>query len=38
MFIIMAAAMTLVEYIAGIIFVKGMHIKLWDYSNEKENI
>ena len=38
MFFIMAAAMTLVEYIAGIIFVKGMHIKLWDYSNEKGNI
>lgn len=38
MFIIMASAMTLVEYIAGIIFIKGMHIKLWDYSNEKGNI
>ena len=38
LFVIMSAAMTLVEYIAGIIFVKGMHIKLWDYSNEKGNI
>lgn len=38
MFVIMALSMTLVEYIAGIIFVKGMHIKLWDYSNEKGNI
>ncbi|MCQ2573480.1 MAG: putative ABC transporter permease [Treponema sp.] len=38
MFVIMASAMTLVEYIAGIIFIKGMHIKLWDYSNEKGNI
>lgn len=38
MFVIMAAAMTVVEYIAGIIFIKGMHIKLWDYSNEKGNI
>lgn len=38
MFVIMALAMTLLEYIAGIIFIKGMHIKLWDYSNEKFNI
>lgn len=38
MFFIMALAMTLIEYIAGIIFVKGMHIKLWDYSDEPGNI
>lgn len=38
MFVIMALAMTLLEYIAGIIFIKGMHIKLWDYSDEKFNI
>ncbi len=30
--------MTLIEYIAGLIFVKGLHIKLWDYSNLKGNI
>lgn len=38
MFFIMAIAMTAIEYIAGIIFIKGMHIKLWDYSDEKGNI
>lgn len=31
-------AMTLLEYIAGIIFIKGMKIKLWDYSNRWGNI
>ncbi|AEE17809.1 putative ABC transporter permease [Treponema brennaborense] len=38
MFAIMALAMTLIEYIAGILFVKGMHIKLWDYSGEWGNV
>lgn len=38
MFMIMALAMTLIEYVAGIIFVKGMRIKLWDYLNEWGNI
>ncbi len=38
LFIIMAAAMTLIEYIAGIIFIKGMKTKLWDYSDEPGNI
>jgi uncharacterized membrane protein len=32
------AAMTLIEYIAGLIFIKGMNIKLWDYSNIRGNI
>ncbi len=36
--LIMAAALTLIEYIAGVIFVRGMHVKLWDYSNRKFNI
>lgn len=31
-------AMTLVEFIAGIIFIKGMNIKLWDYTNRPLNI
>ena len=31
-------AMTLVEFIAGLIFIKGLGIKLWDYSNRKGNI
>lgn len=30
--------MTLIEYIAGIIFIRGMHIKLWDYSMRPGNI
>lgn len=33
-----AIALTLVEFIAGLIFIKGMKIKLWDYSNMKGNI
>ena len=38
MFLLMAIAMTVVEFVAGAIFVDGMHIKLWDYSNEWGNI
>ncbi|MGN1115336.1 MAG: putative ABC transporter permease [Candidatus Ornithomonoglobus sp.] len=38
LFILMAAAMTVIEYIAGIIFIKGMNIKLWDYSEEWGNV
>ena len=30
--------MTLIEFIAGLIFIKGMKIKLWDYSKRKGNI
>lgn len=36
--IFMMFAMTAIEYIAGIIFIKGMNVKLWDYSNEWGNI
>ena len=36
--VFMALAMTVIEYIAGIIFIKGMNVKLWDYSNEWGNI
>ncbi|MCR4789695.1 MAG: hypothetical protein K5839_01295 [Treponemataceae bacterium] len=32
LFVIMALCITLVEYFAGLIFIKGMKIKLWDYS------
>lgn len=35
LFLIMAVVMTLFEYIAGLIFIKGMHVQLWDYSKEK---
>ncbi len=34
----MAIAMTVIEYITGLIFIKGMHVMLWDYSNRKWNI
>jgi len=36
--LLMGACLTLIEYVAGIIFIKGMNIKLWDYSNVKGNI
>ena len=36
--IIMALAVTLLEYIGGIVFIKGMGVKLWDYSKEWGNI
>ena len=38
LFVLMALVMTLLEYVAGLIFVKNMKIKLWDYSKEKFNI
>ncbi|MCI7145325.1 MAG: putative ABC transporter permease [Clostridiales bacterium] len=37
-FVIMAVTMTVIEYIAGLVFVKGMKVKLWDYSREKLNV
>ena len=36
--LIMGAMMTVIAYIAGLIFIKGMKIKLWDYSNRWGNI
>ena len=36
--IIIGVAMTLDEFIAGLIFIKGFKIKLWDYSNRKGNV
>ncbi len=38
LFTLMAACITIFEYIAGLIFIKGMKIKLWDYSNCFGNI
>lgn len=38
LFLLMAAAMTVIEYIAGVIFIKYMKIKLWDYSDEWLNL
>ncbi len=34
----MGAMMTLIEYIAGLVFILHLKIKLWDYSDEKFNI
>lgn len=36
--VIMGLVMTIIEYISGIIFIKGLHVKLWDYSTRKFNI
>lgn len=30
-------ALTLIELVAGLIFIKGLHMKLWDYSNQWGN-
>lgn len=38
MVILMGIMMTLIEYIGGIVFIKGMKIKLWDYSKRWGNI
>lgn len=38
LFVVMAVAMTLIEYVTGLIFIKGMHVKLWDYSENWGNI
>ena len=38
LFILMAFAITVMEFIAGLIFIKGMKIKLWDYSKNWLNI
>jgi uncharacterized membrane protein len=36
--IFIGAALTVVEYVAGLIFIKGMKVKLWDYSDQWGNI
>jgi len=36
--LIMMVSVTAIEYIAGIIFIKGMGVKLWDYSNNLGNV
>lgn len=38
LFALMAVAMTLIEYIAGVILLKCFKMRLWDYSNMKGNI
>lgn len=36
--VFIAVCLVLIEFIAGLIFIKGLKIKLWDYSNQKFNI
>ncbi len=36
--ILMSVSLTAIEYVAGIIFIKGMNVKLWDYSDEWGNV
>ena len=36
--LIIGVGMTLIEFIAGLIFIKGFGVKLWDYSDRKGNI
>ncbi len=36
--IMIGVGITLIEFIAGLIFIKRFKIKLWDYSNQKGNI
>lgn len=38
LFIVMSIVITFIEYLAGLIFIKGMNIKLWDYSTRWGNI
>lgn len=35
---IAGVVMTVIEYLAGLIFIKGMRVKLWDYSDRWGNI
>ena len=36
--LIIGVGMTVVEFLAGLIFIKGLKVKLWDYSDRKGNI
>lgn len=36
--LIIGVAMTAIEYVSGIVFIKGMGIKLWDYSDRFGNV
>ena len=35
--LVIGISLTLIELIAGLIFIKGLHMKLWDYSNQWGN-
>lgn len=36
--LVIGVGMTVIEFIAGLIFIKGFKVKLWDYSDRKGNI
>ena len=36
--LLIGVGMTLIEFIAGLIFIKGFKVKLWDYSDRKFNL
>lgn len=36
--LLIGVGMTVIEFVAGLIFIKGCNVKLWDYSNRKGNI
>lgn len=36
--LVITVVMTLLEYVTGIIFIKGLKVKLWDYSDRKGNV
>ena len=36
--LLLLVSLTLLEYVTGLIFIKGMHIKLWDYSAQWGNV
>lgn len=36
--LVMGCGMILLEFLAGLLFIKGFKVKLWDYSNQKGNI
>ncbi len=38
LFFLMALVITAIEYVGGLIFIKGMNIQLWDYTNDWGNI
>jgi len=38
LFTVMAFAMTVIEYITGLVFIKKMKVRLWDYTNRWGNI
>ena len=38
LFLLMAVCVTAIEYLAGLIFIRGMKIKLWDYSDQWGNV